>query len=207
MTGTKPGKNNMLPETYGLVICGGNSIRMGTDKSMLIYHQKPQRYHVYEMLQPFCEKNFISCKEEQANTITAGYNILTDYSAYNNIGPMAALLTAFTRFPQKNILFIGCDYPFLTTTCLQQFSTYCAAENAAVGFYNEKEGLYEPLLAWYPYQSFDKLKQMHEAKQFSLQHFLRDNKAVKYFPADKNSMVSIDTHESFIKASKLINSG
>lgn len=202
----KPLQNNLFPNTYGLVVCGGNSSRMGTDKSLLQYHDKPQRYHVYEMLLPFCEKVFISCNEMQWNNIEDGYSFLKDDAAYSNIGPIAALLTAFKQFPEKNILLIGCDYPFLTSTELQQFLMHCTGENNAVAFYNDQEELYEPLLAWYPYQLFDKLKKIHEANQFSLQHFLRDNDAAKFYPADKNSITSIDTKEAFIKAHNAINS-
>ena len=199
-----PLKNNyILPGTYGLVVCGGNSSRMCTDKSLLKYYEKSQRYHVYEMLQHFCEKVFISCNEKQANTIEAGYNSLTDHPAYNNTGPMAALLTAFSQFPEKNILLIGCDYPFLTATDLQHFSAYC--KDAAAGFYNEKEELYEPLLAWYPYQSFSKLKKMYGDKEYSLQYFLRNSDAAKFYPSNKSSMTSIDTKEDFTKAHSVIN--
>ena len=117
---------------------------------------------------------------------------------------MAALLTAFTQFPKKNFLVIGCDYPFLITTDLVHFSPYCKKENDAVSFYNEKEDLYEPLLAWYSNQSFARLKQMHEGKQHSLQHFLKNNRAIKFYPGNKNCLMSIDTHEAFIKAKNSI---
>ena len=189
-----------LPGTCGLVVCGGNSRRMGSDKSLLEYYDKPQRYHVYDMLKPFCETVFISCNELQSNNIKDGYPFLKDDVAYNHIGPMAALLTACKQFSQKNILLIGCDYPFLTATDLQQFAANCKAENNPVAFYNEQEDMYEPLLAWYPYQLFDKMKKMHGANQFSLQHFLKDNGAGKFYPQNKNSITSIDTHEDFIKA-------
>lgn len=196
--------DHILPNTYGLVVCGGNSSRMGTDKSMLRYYEKEQRYHVYEMLQPFCERVFISCNEEQVKTIEEGYVVLTDLPKYKNTGPMAALLTAFTMFPEKNILLVGCDYPFLTTADLQYFSTYCKPENTAVSFYNEKEELYEPLLAWYPYQLDGKLKKMADKKQYSLQHFLIDNQAEKFYPGNKKSITSVDTNEAFVKAHESI---
>ncbi len=116
---------------------------------------------------------------------------------------MAALLSAFTRFPKKNILFIGCDYPFLTTTDLQHFSAHC--KDAAVSFYNEQEAFYEPLLAWYPYQIFTELKIMYAARAYSLQYFLRKSGALKFHPFNKNSMTGVDTREGFAKANKAIN--
>jgi molybdenum cofactor guanylyltransferase len=181
-----------LTGTFGLVACGGSSSRMGTDKSMLIYHNKPQRYHLYEMLQPFCDDVLISCKEEQVVAEDEGFHILTDDILYNNIGPMAALLTAFSRFPQTNMLLIGCDYPFLTNEELHEFARHCDKSKAAA-FYNEKEDIYEPLLAWYSCNSFAALKEMHREGKYSLQHFLRNNEAIKCHPRNFNSMVSVDT--------------
>ena len=118
---------------------------------------------------------------------------------------MAALLTAFTQFPKKDILLIGCDYPFLTAIDLQHFLPYCKEENFAVSFYNDKEDIYEPLLAWYQHSSFDILGKMHKAKQYSLQHFLRNNQATKFYPGNKNSMAGVDTNEAYIKAHNSIN--
>lgn len=196
-------KNNIITNTYGLVLCGGNSSRMGTDKSMLQYYDKPQRYHVYDMLLPFCEKVFISCNNVQENKMEAGYPFLTDMEEYNNTGPMAALLTAFTKYPTKNILLAGCDYPFLSSADIKDFSAVC--NHAPAAFYNDADQVYEPLLAWYPFQVFDELKNRHASKQYSLQHFLKDNKAVKFYPGNEKSMVSVDTKETFIKAYKSIN--
>jgi len=177
---------------------------MGADKGLLIYYGKPQRYHLYEMLELFCEKVFISCRAEQANSIGIGYNILTDHASYSNIGPMAALLSASTRFPKKNILLVGCDYPFLTPTDLQEFLPACREENLAISFYNTKEDLYEPVLAWYHHSSFDLLKKMHASKQYSLQQFLRNNEGTKYYPGNQNSMESVDTREAYVTAYNLI---
>jgi len=85
-----------IKDTYGLVMCGGHSNRMGTDKSMLQYYNKPQRYHVYDMLLPFCEKVFISCNAQQAKSVDAGYNFIEEAPIYQDFGPMAALNWPFT---------------------------------------------------------------------------------------------------------------
>lgn len=184
-------------DTIGLVACGGRSSRMGTDKSMLQYYGQPQRYYVYKMLQPLCAKVFLSCNEAQAQTIDEGYSFLTDNPANSDIGPMTALMTAYENFPQMNILLIGCDYPFLATTDLIDFSFHCVDKPAS--FYNAEENIYEPLLAWYPHQLYNRLQQMQAAKQFSLQHFLKDNQAIKFFPTNRGSIVSVDTNEAFVQ--------
>ncbi len=196
---------HQFPETYALVMCGGQSSRMGTDKSMLQYYDKPQRYHLYDMLQPYCEKVFISCEAKQSKNIEAGYNAITDDETFSNIGPMGALLTAFTKFSKKNMLLIGCDYPFLKAGELEIFSMLC--KNIPASFYNEEAFIYESMLAWYPYTCFEELKQMFQARQLSLQQLLRKNDAVKYLPVDTNCIKSIDTMEAFAQTYKLINAG
>ena len=188
----------LFPETYGLVLCGGKSSRMGTDKSMLQYYDKPQRYHVYDMLLPCCEQVLISCDHKQLKNMEAGYPAIPDDEAFSNIGPMGALLTALTQFPKKNILLIGCDYPLLKADELERFSKQCKETPAT--FYNKEAAIYESMLGWYPYSCFEALKQLFKAGEFSLQQLLKKTKALQYLPADINSIKSIDTSEAFLKA-------
>ena len=193
-----------VPGLYGLVICGGISRRMGKDKSLLDYHGKPQCYHMYEMLSFFCEKVFISCNEQQADGIEQGYETLTDLDYYCNSGPVAGLLTALTSFPHHNFLMIGCDYPFLHKNDLVDFLPLCNREDPAA-FYNEEAGIYEPMLAYYHCNSKKQLLEMFEAHQYSLQHFLKEMNATKFYPKNKKSIISIDTSHDFFEAARSIN--
>ncbi len=189
--------------TYGLVLCGGKSSRMGTDKSLLQYHNKPQRYYVYDLLSSLCQKVFVSCNSQQTKTIMEGYSFIEDEMLFGDIGPMGALLTAFTKFPETNMLLIGCDYPLLTTGELQRFSTFCKGN--AIAFYNVENEIYEPILAWYPVKCFQKLQEMFLAKECSLQHFLTQCSAAKYLPENENCIKSIDTIEAYNATIQLIN--
>ena len=191
-----------IENTKGVVVCGGASSRMGTDKSMLQYFEKPQRYHVYNMLVPFCEEVYISCNAAQVETIDTGYHFLADEECYNNTGPMAAVLSAFNNFPHQNILFIGCDYPYLTGIELTNFSKLCKTE--PVAFFNKKENMYEPLLAWYPASTAEPLNKMWKASRFSLQHFLKEANALKYYPQIANSIISINTHAAYLNVLQAI---
>jgi molybdopterin-guanine dinucleotide biosynthesis protein A len=195
-----------VPGLYGLVICGGASSRMGKDKSMLDYHGKPQCYHVYEMLDLFCEKVFISCNAAQADKIKKEYQVIIDKPCFSNKGPVSGVLTAFNQYTSNDFLIIGCDYPFLNKDELLNFLPLCNHENLAASFYNEKNELYEPLLAYYQKQSGIELLKMFSAKQYSLQHFLQNLNAEKYFPVNENSIRSINTKAAFEVAMEFINS-
>ena len=196
----KAGQVSAIPNLYGLVVCGGNSSRMGIDKSKLVYHGKQQRYHLYEMLERSCEKVFISCNEKQVSGLPDDLQILVDLHSYTGIGPIAAILTAFTYYPKNNFLITGCDYPFLDETELDSFIEACKATDTPAAFYNKSENLYEPLLAYYPYGSFTKLKELYASGQYSLQSFLKMVNAEKYYAANEKSILSIDNYEDHIKA-------
>ena len=184
-----------ITNSYGLVVCGGKSERMGSDKGMLTYHHKPQRYHAYDMLAHCCDRTFLSCNASQGSSVSKGYDVLPDAPLYNEIGPMAALLTAFQKFPEKDFLFIGCDYPLLTSGELNSFTNFCEGLTGAAAFYHQPFQIYEPLLAWYPHETYPTLLKQFDNKVYSLQHFLRRIEAAKYQPSDSESMRSIDSRE------------
>lgn len=189
---------------FGLVVCGGESSRMRCDKSLLIYHQKPQREHVYEMLRSICSEVFISCNVEQTADMDNRLPFIPDLQLYKNTGPMAALLTAFSYYPDNDFIICGCDYPFISEIELNDFLSSLKKDRPASAFYNSEEDLYEPLLAYYTSECSSLLKNQFREKNYSLQYFLRSVKAEKYYPADINLLKSADTPEDFANASALI---
>lgn len=182
-------------DTYGLVMCGGESSRMGIDKSKIIYHNKQQRYYVYDMLQPFFQKVILCCNNKQATSIQTPYHYLTDDYLYKNFGPMGALLTAYKAFPDKNFVVIGCDYPFLTAATMNIFISSIVSKKQPVAFYNESANLYEPLLAYYAASNEDGIKKIFADRNYSLQYFLRQQKAERFTNFKSAEIKSIDTTE------------
>jgi len=189
---------------YGLVVCGGQSSRMGTDKSEIVYYQKPQREHVSEMLENFCEKVFISCNGKQASRISNSNSLLTDLPEFSNIGPMAALLTANAVFPENDFVVLACDYPFIDIKDLESFLQAIHKESFAAAFYNEKHAVYEPLIAWYSKEALHEIQHYFHNKQFSLQRFLKETHAQQFKPVNDNNLKSVDTPEDAINAKLII---
>ncbi|MCE6989259.1 molybdenum cofactor guanylyltransferase [Dyadobacter sp. CY323] len=176
---------------------------MGTDKSQLVYYEKPQYEHVHHTLVPLCEKVVISCNAGQAGTISGNYERVVDLPQFSGNGPIAAILSAFQTYPGHDLLVAGCDYPFLTIRELTFFLHSIKRDTLAAAFYNEADK-YEPLLAWYSSDCAPILRINYENGDYALQYFLQKVGAEKYRPESKNVVTSIDTPEDFKKVRDLL---
>jgi molybdopterin-guanine dinucleotide biosynthesis protein A len=189
-------------DTFGLIICGGRSSRMGIDKSRLIYHDKEQRYHIYEMLQPFFQNTILCCNDVQAAGIQTPYQYIIDKDEFKNIGPMGALLSAYDAFPEKNFVAVGCDYPFLTAATINNFINSIINKNSPSACYNQESGFYEPLLAYYTAENVAGIKELYAAGNYSLQKFLRQQHAFEFTDFELSEIKSVDTIEEMNAAQK-----
>ncbi len=181
----------------GLVICGGESSRMGTDKSMLNYHGLPQRYYIYNLLKPFCEEVYISCNKEQEKTIEAGYNYLVD--EYENIGPVAALLRAFKEH-ETSWFIIGCDYPFLCESDLSLLIENRDRNCIASSYYNDELNFLEPLICIYETGCKSLLENEYQNGNYSLMHFLEEQKTHRVSPKNSHVIQNVNTKVEYEQA-------
>jgi molybdopterin-guanine dinucleotide biosynthesis protein A len=181
----------------GLVVCGGNSSRMGQDKSLLQYHGEAQRYHVARLLKPFCDAVFLSLNETQTAERETEFPSLTDLPKYANAGPMAALLTAFHFLPGHNLIVVACDYPLFDQQELEHFTKTIQQQSGCRAFYNADAGFYEPLLAYYPADMSLQIRQQYESGNTSLQKILRLVDAGKHIPLSTQCIISVDDPEGY----------
>ncbi|WP_375444902.1 molybdenum cofactor guanylyltransferase [uncultured Fibrella sp.] len=133
---------------YGLLLMGGQSTRMGQDKSALDYHGKPQREHLTEMLSTRCESVYWSVNTGQFNTLTYNRMVL---DAYSETGPLGGLLTALEAFPDVAWLIVPCDLPQLDSGTLQYLLSNRNSETLVTAFWNADHTGAEPLVSlWEP---------------------------------------------------------
>lgn len=126
-----------------ILACGGNSSRMGSDKSLLVYHQLPQRYHLIELISNFQLNIVLSLNQVQEEKEYPEL-VITDNEKYLNCGPLTSLLSVSNVVSADHYLLLGCDYPALERTDIASLLNSISDDTDAVCFGNPKQP--EPLL-------------------------------------------------------------
>lgn len=135
-----------MNKLLGLILIGGQSRRMGADKSLLDYHGVSQRAHLLAMLAPLCDRVVFSCRSDQLPGRTPDGVYQPDLAGYEDCGPLSGIYAAFTAYPEHALLVTGCDYPLLTEADLKLLADNRSAEYDAVVFVGEAGGaVFEPL--------------------------------------------------------------
>jgi molybdenum cofactor guanylyltransferase len=145
-----------LPTIKGVVLAGGRSTRMGSDKGKLNYHGKPQREFVADMLESMGIEAFISCRDEQADEMN-GYKTITD--SFVDMGPAGAIMSAFLFDPNAAWVALACDLPLLTEEVVKNLIANRNAAAIATAYRSpeNEHGFPEPLIALWEPKSFPEL--------------------------------------------------
>ena len=144
-----------VPVLRGLVLAGGRSERMQTDKGALHYHALDQRQHTAALLGQFCPDVRVSVRPDQAAGLPAGLVPLPD--TFLNLGPLGGLLSAFQADPNAAWLVLACDLPFLTRTTLDFLVTNRQPARAATALRSPWNDFPEPLVTIWEPRSYGQL--------------------------------------------------
>ena len=133
---------------YGLVLAGGESRRMGSDKALLRRGGKSQLAHVVALLEQGVDRVFVSTRPgQQSEPERSRFEQIVD--RYEGIGPVAGILSAMDEHPDVDWLVVACDLPNVDDTTLRYLLENAASEHPFTAFRSSHDGLPEPLCAVY----------------------------------------------------------
>lgn len=137
---------------YGLVLAGGRSRRMGRDKALLEFDGKTQLERAMEALAEVTERQFVSTRKDQSgDDERQRYPQIVD--GYDELGPVAGILSALESHPDADWLIVACDLPNLDAETLRYLVANRDEHAAFTAFASSHDGLPEPLCAIYPADS------------------------------------------------------
>jgi molybdopterin-guanine dinucleotide biosynthesis protein A len=191
-----------IPPLYGLVLAGGRSIRMGSDKATMHWHGREQRYFLADILQEFCNDVMISCRPEQVNEIGGPYKALPD--SFSGLGPYGALLSAFRLNPNAAWLVLAADLPLLNK---QTIETLIAARNpsfTATAYAQPGNGKPEPLIAIWEPKAYQSLL-YYLSQGYSCPKKVLEKSNIKLIASQQpNELMNVNTPEDREVATKLL---
>jgi len=148
----------------GVVLCGGQSTRMGNDKGLLISRsgrtwaeimkEKFSNVSIPHVLSvnPLQKENYLKFFEEKS--------LVVDNSNISIQGPLLGVLSVHLKYPGQDLLVVACDLINLDKAILiRLFNSFHASEIDAIAFKGER---IEPLCAIY---SSNGLAKIHASSQ------------------------------------------
>ena len=193
--------NNLIQEktadVKGLVLVGGKSTRMGSDKAELNYFGKPQKKHVKELFQNNNLETFYSVqKAENENEIS---------DKFLNLGPFGGICSAFQKDPNSAWFVLATDVPFVNDEIIEQLLKRRNPSKVATAIKGKNKEFVEPLIAIYEPKAYPILLQ-YLAQGYSCPRKMLINSDVEIIEIDDDFIRNINTPEEFELAKKELNS-
>ncbi|WP_309379901.1 molybdenum cofactor guanylyltransferase [Cerasicoccus frondis] len=141
-----------LPEhspTLGLVLAGGQSRRMGRDKSSLHWGGQALWRKQAELLRFVGLEVAVSIRPNQVLTEENGISVKHIEDCFADAGPLSGWLSAWRQYPDHALLVVACDLPLLDSGTLLELIAQRAAGHLATAYRSASDGLPEPMCALY----------------------------------------------------------
>lgn len=184
---------------YGLVLSGGKSTRMGTDKGLIEYHGVPQREYLFDLLSQVCEETFISLREEQESELPSGMQAIVDLNEFK--GPYNGLLSAHKKYPEAAWLVLACDLPLMDLEALKKLISQRDTTKQATAFALKDNPLPEPLCAiWEPHAFAESLSYLEAGNGTCPRKFLINNDTKLVFPKNESVLLNANSEEEYKEA-------
>ncbi|AQX03068.1 NTP transferase domain-containing protein [Elizabethkingia anophelis] len=196
-------EQNRIPSINGLVLAGGKSTRMGTAKDLMNWHGKEQRYFAADLLTPFCDEVFISCRQDQLENFDTSYNALTD--TFLNMGPFGGILSALRSQRDKAWLVVACDLPLLDKNSLSFLTASRNSEKVATTYESPFDGLPEPLITIWEPKSYPLLLNFLGIGNTCPRKVLINSDTLIIKPQNPDALMNVNTPEDATKAQQVLN--
>ena len=192
--------NNLIQEKIapvkGLVLVGGKSTRMGTDKSVLDYYGKPQKEVAKELLESTHLETFYSVRNssEKEDEI---------HDTFLNLGPFGGICSAFQKNPNVAWLVLAIDLPFVNKKLINKLLSKRNPSKVATAIQGKNKEFPEPLITIYEPKTYPILLQ-YLAQGYSCPRKMLINSDVEIIKVEDDFIRNINTFEEFELAKKEI---
>jgi molybdenum cofactor guanylyltransferase len=144
----------------GIILCGGQSSRMGSDKGLLVHEAKTWAQTALDKLSVLDIPIKLSVNPEQQSEYAKVFTpemLIIDDSSLSIKGPLLGVLSAHLQNPADDLFLLACDLPLMEPFLLKElFTSYLTNKQYdAYIFTNDNEP--EPLCGIYASKGLTKI--------------------------------------------------
>lgn len=143
-------KNNIT----GIILAGGKSSRMGTDKGLLLFNDKPFVQQSIDALSPLVSEIIIV--SDRTDYDRFGFKRIMD--EVKDAGPVSGIYSGLKASTTTFNLVLSCDIPLITTKILRKLIEHADAKSEIIQI--ESNGKTMPLIALYKRDVKDKFQKL-----------------------------------------------
>jgi molybdopterin-guanine dinucleotide biosynthesis protein A len=193
-----------VSDTACIILAGGRSTRMGTNKALLAHPGNPQMTFVeylVSILTPFCPETFLVARDahDAAKYVLPGVQVITDKVPGG--GPLMGLYSGLCVMRAQRALLVAVDMPYIQPELISFLLAQPLSEALIVPFVNNAP---QVLLALYPRSVLPLIERCIE-QGYRGPRFLLDVAPVQYIDeaqlrlidADLRSFVNVNTPEDW----------
>jgi molybdopterin-guanine dinucleotide biosynthesis protein A len=151
----------------GIILAGGKSSRMGTDKGLLEFNGKKLVEYPLDLFKTYCGEIIISSNNKSYADF--GYRVVSD--EVPGCGPLSGLASALKASSGEWNLIAGCDTPLLHHKLIERLLEPQEDYLAVVPVHR---GMKEPLTALYHHTMAEVFVNAMESGQYSLHKILAE---------------------------------
>lgn len=181
------------------ILCGGESKRMGADKGLVKFKNKPLVQYTIEVATPFFDNIFLLTSNP--NYKQFGLELISDI--YPKLGPLGGIFSALSHRKNQQIFILPCDVPLISKEFIAFFLEKSKQYKSAVVQHQEQ---LHPLIGKYDSALVPNIESDLKSQRLKMQQFVKENAitAIQCYPQFSVEMFSnFNTPEDLILHQKL----
>jgi len=175
-----------------IIMAGGQSKRMGRDKSMLPINGKPAIEHIFEQLRPHFDRILISSNDKDTHHFL-GADVVAD--EVTGKGPLMGIASALKVSKTEVNFVIACDIPHVDMGLVRQMVRQSRDFDAVIP--RSASTRYEPLFAVYKKSIVDVLDKALASGNYRIIDALNDCRVNYLDPADGRDFRNLNTMNDY----------
>lgn len=171
----------------GIILCGGQSLRMGSDKGLLKLEAKTWAQTAIDKIATLDIPVKLSVNNTQYPEyakIFSENDLVADKTSLPLGGPLLGLLSCHIQYPAEDLFALGCDMPLMESAILTELYSRYQKEKSFQAYIYTNDGEAEPLCGIYTSMGLTKITDMMHKGQLTKHSmkFMLDHLDVNFIP-------------------------